>query len=107
MHNFDCGDETAIEIDCAEECFERIADNGFALAVAVDLPAFSEQQRSVEAEFNCVAGCGFFIYKQCARDGELAFLFSRVCEVERLGDDQLQYRVAEKFEAFIILDLMR
>src|SRR5207253_1609729 len=96
------GGEIAVEIDGADKGFKSVFEDRGAVAAAGVLLAFAEAKAGIETEAAGHAGQEFSLGKHGATAAEHALALGWIFTVERGGQDEMQDRVTEEFQALVV-----
>jgi len=99
------GGVVAVQKDGADEGFEGVFEGGFVFAAFVAFFGFGESDGVLDTETSGEFGEGVASGQAGAGLSQKAFPFFRETMKEVFGQDQVEYGVAQKFEAFIVLGL--
>src|SRR4030095_2729226 len=97
------GGKIAVEINCTHNCFEGISQSGSARPPAASFLPSPHQQMATEIECLSVGLERFTRNQTGAQFSQPAFLFVRKMRIEVFRDYKLQNRIAQKFQALIVV----
>lgn len=86
-----------------DQCLECIGQDGRALASAAPCLAFRHAQHIGNAEGERGAVKAFLAHEVCAHPREVAFIGTREALVEQAGHRQVEHRVTQELEAFVVV----
>src|SRR6266576_5454854 len=95
------GVETEIEVDGAEDAFQRVREDARLVASAGLLLALAEQDDGPEVAVPCHVGERRHVHDGGAELRELTFGHRGIHPVREIGHDQAQNRVAEELQPFV------
>ena len=97
------GGPAGVEIDRRDDRLERIGQDRIAAEAAALELAGAQVQRIAELDVARDRGQRRAVDQRGAQARHLAFVGARVLLEEELGDDQVDQRVAEEFEPFVVV----
>lgn len=93
---------TAVEVDGGDQGLERIGKNGIAPETATLELARAKSQLIAKFQISRHASQRWFAHQARTQPRELTFVCLRETFVQHLGDEQVDQRVAEELQAFVV-----
>ena len=102
-HDVAAGRPAGIEVDRRDDGFERVGENRVAAKAAALELAGSEVQQIAELGITRDRRQRAAVDERGAKAGHLAFVGAWMLLEDQLGDDQVDQRIAEELEPFVVV----